>query len=243
MNKLKDARLKTEHTSNAVENNKEKFDSYMYNEKGVLVIKFEDLESKYNIFENFELDNALIKEEEKKLYKRVHKTLSIAYHDLKDDDKSLIKIYFKVSLSKVRNLKDIRFAFNNAILASSNPDYNKLNDYQDKIVSNLDDIEKFLLKKSKLLSERDDAKDAYKKSYDDWSNHYNNKLKNYYKGYFSDKEDEDYREYFLDLLKPKSRNKKDDKVEDTLKDEVKPILKEESEDISEKSSEDLPESE
>ncbi len=221
MDRFKDAKLKTEHTANAVENNREKFDDYMYEQKNVLVNLFNNLDSTHTTHENFLLNEKVLKNDKEVLYKSMYKVFASSYDFIKREDRSMLKVYFKTNLTDVKKLKDIRYALNNALVAIDNPAYNLINDDKSKLESALEKIEEFLLRSSKQVSDKTDSKEEYDKAYDLWYIFYHHKIKNYYKGYFADVEDEDYRDYFLDLSKPSKSKKEEPKEDQSKKEESK----------------------
>jgi hypothetical protein len=220
MDKFKDARIKTEHTSNFVDNNKEKFDSYMFEQKEEFVRRFKNLETSYTGHRNAVLNNKLIKAGEKDFYKHIYKAFVRPYDFIVSENRDMIKPYFKTTKTEVRKLEDIRYGLNNSLLAINNPDYNLINDYKDTIELALEEIDLYLSKKAKSLNDEEEFKERYGKDYDLWYIFYNHKLKNYYKGYFAEDEDIDYRECFIDLIKPSKPKPKNQEETPKSKDET-----------------------
>ena len=239
MDKFKDATLKTEHTSNLVENHKEKFEAFFLAEMEKLKNKHLTFVDANGKLKTFKLNVEILKEEEEKVLKEVTKVFVMAYSFLVATNKELIDVYLKgnTPTSVKGSLKDIRSSLRSAIIVVKNDDYNDLNHLEDKIEAALLQIEDFLPKKAALLVDLDDAKDDFDLAFKIWELQYR-KLKLYFKGFFLES-GINYKDYFLDLGKPKKRSKKSKEEEEVEeKNENKNL---EVEDVVEKVEVDTPE--
>ncbi len=217
MDKYKDYILKTEHTSNEVNNDKTKFDDYMFNEKEILVTLLEDLKLKNKTlrvkrldFNNFKDGIKDVTEKSLELFDRVYKVAGAV-------DKENLDDYFKGMVPyRVSNIKDIRLALSRALVKIQNIDIEELNHYESKIELELQNINSSLPDYLEAENELDLAKEEYNKAEYDWETQYG-KLKSLYKGWFYRKE-QDYKDYFLDLGKTKHKSKPKEETSTTSND-------------------------
>ena len=91
------------------------------------------------------------------------------------------------------------------MVAIQNYNHEDLENYEEKIKKELEKIDESLLE---LINAKNDtyvAKENYNEALKAWEIQYG-RLKSYYKGFFNG-DDQDYKEYFLDLGKSKKRLK------------------------------------
>ncbi len=212
----------TRHTVEKIDEKKHLFTACTIEKSNKLLVFQKDAEVKNNIFRTVEADNEITQAKLDKVNSDAHQLFAITYGILGKIDRSLTKIYFKDSKPHLAkgDMSEILRALQRGYVIIKNDDYTDLDIYKDQYVSMIALLEENLPIERTIKNKHNEAKDNLTKAIMAWTVLYAS-LKYYVKGDLVNT-NEDWGEFFLDLIQQRAANaakKKGSTILDSAKDD------------------------